>query len=186
MGGVAFTRSRCDADPLLRNAASAPHRLDGGLAPKGRRVCPPPARRRAPPSRRLPLKGGVILEPCMRRSYHSPLEGESQKPEPNGEGFCGGGYAQGEPKSRSCAPSRSGTRQIKGQRRDLVRRRGLALTGEDFCGGGSHKQRPKARSCAPSRVRTSQPAGEGRCGGPPTPERQAAASVRARILVCEN
>ena len=28
----------------------------------GRRVCPPPARLRAPPSRRLPLKGGVILE----------------------------------------------------------------------------------------------------------------------------
>ena len=31
------------------------------------RVCPPPARLRAPPwSRRLPLKGGVILEACTR------------------------------------------------------------------------------------------------------------------------
>ena len=41
---------------------------------------PPPARLRAPPSRRLPLKGGVILERLMQASYHSPLEGESQKP----------------------------------------------------------------------------------------------------------
>ena len=28
---------------------------------------PPPARQRAPPSRRLPLKGGVILEACKGR-----------------------------------------------------------------------------------------------------------------------
>ena len=28
---------------------------------------PPPARLRAPPSRRLPLQGGVILEACKRR-----------------------------------------------------------------------------------------------------------------------
>ena len=53
--------------------------------------------------------------------YHSPLEGESQKPEPNGEGFCGGGFAQGEPRARSCAPSRVSTGQP---------------TGEGFCGGG--------------------------------------------------
>ena len=31
-------------------------------SPAHPRVCPPPARLRAPPSRRLPLKGGVILE----------------------------------------------------------------------------------------------------------------------------
>ena len=30
--------------------------------PTGRRVGPPPARRRTPPSRRLPLKGGVITD----------------------------------------------------------------------------------------------------------------------------
>ena len=53
--------------------------------------------------------------------YHSPLEGESHKPEPNGEGLCGGGYAQGEPKARSCAPSRV--------RADLA-------TGECRSGGG--------------------------------------------------
>ena len=49
--------------------------------------------------------------------YHSPLEGESQKPEPNGEGFCGGGFAQGEPTARSCAPSRVRTDQVTGDRR---------------------------------------------------------------------
>ena len=59
----------------LRSAVFAPLRLD-----YGRGVCPPPARLRAPPSRRLPLKGGVILERLMQASYHSPLEGESQKP----------------------------------------------------------------------------------------------------------
>ena len=53
--------------------------------------------------------------------YHSPLEGESQKPEPNGEGFCGGGFAQGEPTARSCAPSRVRIGQV---------------TSEGFCGGG--------------------------------------------------
>ena len=45
--GVAFTRSRSDADLLLRDAALAPHRIDCGHAPL---------------SLRLPLKGGVILE----------------------------------------------------------------------------------------------------------------------------
>ena len=35
-------------------------------SPAHPRVCPPPARLRAPPSRRLPLKGGVILEACTR------------------------------------------------------------------------------------------------------------------------
>ena len=54
-------------------------RVPGWAIPFGRRVGPPPARRRASPSRRLPLKGGVILEPRIRRN-HSPLEGESQKP----------------------------------------------------------------------------------------------------------
>ena len=49
--------------------------------------------------------------------YHSPLEGESQKPEPNGEGFCGGGFAQGEPRARSCAPSRVRTSQPTGEGR---------------------------------------------------------------------
>ena len=57
----------------------------------------------------------------LQTEYHSPLEGESQKPEPNGEGFCGGGFAQGEPRARSCAPSRVSTGQP---------------TGEGFCGGG--------------------------------------------------
>ena len=71
--------------PARRDAAFAPLRLDGTprLPPSGstgRRVCPPPARLRAPPSRRLPLKGGVILERLMQALYHSPLEGESQKP----------------------------------------------------------------------------------------------------------
>ena len=45
---------------------------------------PPPVRRRAEPlSHRLPLQGGVILEASTRlpvELYHSPLEGESQKP----------------------------------------------------------------------------------------------------------
>ena len=45
---------------------------------------PPPVRLRAEPlSHRLPLKGGVILEASTRlpvELYHSPLEGESQKP----------------------------------------------------------------------------------------------------------
>ena len=47
---------------------------------------PPPARLRAPPSRRLPLKGGVILERLMQASYHSPLEGGVAEAEPPGEG----------------------------------------------------------------------------------------------------
>ena len=59
---------------------------------------------------------GQIFQPDLGHGtrllkYHSPLEGESQKPEPNCEGFCGGGFAQGEPTARSCAPSRVRTSQ---------------------------------------------------------------------------
>ena len=66
--------------------------------------------------------------PSRNSSITPPVEGESQKPEPNGEGFCGGGFAQGEPRARSCAPSRVGTSQP---------------TGEGFCGGGFAQAAPK-------------------------------------------
>ena len=78
--------------PARRDAAFAPLRLDCGLRP-ARRVCPPPARLRAPPSRRLPLKGGVILERLMQASYHSPLEGESQKPSRQAKADAVGGQS---------------------------------------------------------------------------------------------
>ena len=89
--------------------------------------------------------------------YHSPLEGESERSSrmakadpvggrrrrlptaaPNGEGFCGGGFAQGEPTARSCAPSRVRTGQP---------------TGEGRCGG--RRSRPAspttAGGCDPGR-----------------------------------
>ena len=61
----------------------------------GRGVCPPPARLRAAPSRRLPLKGGVMLR-CGFRSYadHSPLEGESQKPSRQAKADAVGGSSR--------------------------------------------------------------------------------------------
>ena len=125
-----------------RRVGPPPDRRRAALS--GRRVGPPPDRRQTAPSLRLPLKGGVITvegpnyllpphtgtpppfheTPLTKLEYHSPLEGESQKPEPNGEGFCGGGFAQGEPRARSCAPSRVRTNQVHG---------------EGFCGGGAHK-----------------------------------------------
>ncbi len=58
----------------------------------GRGVCPPPARLRAPPSRRLPLKGGVISRGVQ---YHSPLEGESQKPSRQAKADAVGGRTPG-------------------------------------------------------------------------------------------
>ena len=51
------------ADIDSRDVAFAPHRLDCGLRPLAD----------------SPLKGRVILERLMQASYHSPLEGESQK-----------------------------------------------------------------------------------------------------------
>ena len=58
----------------------------------GRGVCPPPARLRAPPSRRLPLKGGVILERRVQASRTTPpLEGESQKPSRQAKADAEGG-----------------------------------------------------------------------------------------------
>ena len=84
------------ADSHSRGAAIAPLRLDGTrrLPPSGstgRGVCPPPARLRASPSRRLPLKGGVILERLMQASYHSPFKGESQKPSRQAKADAEGG-----------------------------------------------------------------------------------------------
>ena len=84
------------ADSHSRGAAIAPLRLDGTrrLPPSGstgRGVCPPPARLRAAPSRRLPLKGGVILERLMQASYHSPFKGESQKPSRQAKADAEGG-----------------------------------------------------------------------------------------------
>ena len=71
---------------LLRTSETAPHRFDCGLDLLSGDLAdsvPPPARPRAEPlSHRLPLKGGVI-EASTRlpvELYHSPLEGESQKP----------------------------------------------------------------------------------------------------------
>ena len=91
-----------------------------------RREATPAASRRTPAS--TPHRTSL-----QTLEYHSPLEGESQKPEPNGEGFCGGGFAQGEPRARSCAPPRSGTSQP---------------TGEGRCGGGRSCRRllPAAES----------------------------------------
>ena len=83
--------------PARRDAAFAPLRLDGTrrLPPSGstgRGVCPPPARLRAPPSRRLPLKGGVILERRVQASRTTPpLEGESQKPSRQAKADAEGG-----------------------------------------------------------------------------------------------
>ena len=95
-----------------RDAAFAPPPARLRAAPSRRRVCPPPARRRASPP--TPPQGGSdyccslqgfsyspqVIPPLnsprtslQTLEYHSPLEGESQKPEPNGEGFCGGGFA---------------------------------------------------------------------------------------------
>ena len=97
--------------PVRRDAAFAPLRLDGTprLPPSGstgRRVCPPPARLRAPPSRRLPLKGGVILERLMQASYHSPLEGESQKPSRLATADAVGGGRRGPRLRRAATPGR--------------------------------------------------------------------------------
>ena len=72
----------------------------------GRGVCPPPARLRAPPSRRLPLKGGVILERLMQASYHSPLEGESQKPSRLAKADAVGGGRRGPRLRRAATPGR--------------------------------------------------------------------------------
>ncbi len=97
--------------PARRRPAFAPLRLDGTrrLPPSGstgRRVCPPPARLRAPPSRRLPLKGGVILERLMQASYHSPLEGESQKPSRQAKADAVGGGRRGPRLRRAATPGR--------------------------------------------------------------------------------
>ena len=158
-----------------RDAAFGPPPARLRAAPSRRRVCPPPARLRASPT---PPQGGSdyccslqgfsyspqVIPPLnsprtslQTLEYHSPLEGESQKPEPNGEGFCGGGVAQGEPRARSCAPSRVSSGQP---------------TGDGFCGGRVAQGEPRARSCAPSRVCTGQPTGEGRWGVGRTPHSQ--------------
>ena len=122
-----------------RDAAFGPPPARLRAAPSRRRVCPPPARLRASPLvSPTPPQGGSdcscslqgfsyspqVIPPLnsprtslQTLEYHSPLEGESQKPEPNGEGFCGGGFAQGEPRARSCAPSRVCTGQPTGEGR---------------------------------------------------------------------
>ena len=57
--GQAPAKLKAKAAAVGGTAPAPPIRC--GVSPAGRRVGPPPARRRASPSRRLPLKGGVIL-----------------------------------------------------------------------------------------------------------------------------
>ena len=71
VGRVPSTGGHGMVGEVRGGSAFAPLRLDGTrrLPPSGstgRGVCPPPARLRAAPSRRLPLKGGVILERLMQ------------------------------------------------------------------------------------------------------------------------
>ena len=64
------------ADSHSRDAAFAPLRLDCGLRPLAD----------------SPSRGGVILERLMQASYHSPLEGESQKPSRQAKADAVGGW----------------------------------------------------------------------------------------------
>ena len=58
----------------------------------GRGVCPPPARLRAPPSSPTPPQGGSDTgAPYAGLRYHSPLEGESQKPSRQAKADAEGG-----------------------------------------------------------------------------------------------
>ena len=93
--------------PARRDAAFAPLRLDGTrrLPPSGstgRGVCPPPARLRAPPSRRLPLKGGVILERRVQASRTTPPLRGSRRSRADRRRLMRRGADAGPPQPRRC------------------------------------------------------------------------------------
>ena len=97
------------SDIHSRDAALAPLRLDCGLRQWNAAFGPPPDRRQTAPSLRLPLKGGVILVHLMRASSITPpLRGSRTSP------------------SRMAKACAEGGSHKASQRRDLVRRRGVA------------------------------------------------------------
>ena len=126
-----------DLQPGIRLRAGRP-RIPGGVIPRG-------------PCRISPNAPSGSVD-CLRVSasrfrkahvvaakYHSPLEGESQKPEPNGEGFCGGGFAPAAPNGAVlCAVA--GSHQPTYRRRPMGRRANAALAGSTP-GGLPHKKR---------------------------------------------
>ena len=78
---------------------------------------PPPVRLRAEPlSHRLPLKGGVILQASTRlpvELYHSPLEGESQKPSRMAKADAEGGKARLRTVRQGCSRGEGRSRQVE-------------------------------------------------------------------------
>ncbi len=128
MGGVAFTRSRCDADPLLRNSASAPHRLDGGPCTPATPRLPPTGSKTGSALSPTPPQGGSDCS-CFLLGFSYPASGSHpQIPPPSFQNSSITPPLRGSRRSpsRMAKASAEGGTHKASQRRDLVRRRELA------------------------------------------------------------